>query len=144
MAFSAKVLRPRSIRVRLYFLIAAERDEFSMVLGFLGGFGSCPACMRWAFRTALGAWILVAIVARFEAPRLLLVVAIAACGVTVLWLAHLLAYGRKITSAFKRPAIGWFETSFLFTRSLGVAVALSVVPRLISADRIYRYFGFAL
>ena len=114
-----------------------------MAFGFLGGFGSCPVCMRWAFRTALGAWLLLAIVTLLRAPWLLAAIAMAAGGLSLLWLTHLFAYSRKIALAFKKSATGSREAWPLFARSLGVAIALSVVSRRISADRIYRYFGFS-
>ena len=113
-----------------------------MASRFFADFGSCPICMRWAFRSAVATWILAAVIARVEAPRLLLVVAVVALGMSLLWLGHIVAYGLKIALAFKQPAMSWLETSLLFIRSLGVGVALSAVPRQISADRIYRYFGF--
>jgi hypothetical protein len=105
-------------------------------------FGNCPFCMRRAFQAALAAWGVAAIIAVFtDVPLLLTTIAVGAIGLSLLWLTHILAFARKISFAFKRPAHSQYEAMSAFARALGVAATLSTVPRLSSANKIYEHFG---
>jgi hypothetical protein len=107
-----------------------------------GNFGHCPFCMRKAFQAASAAWAALVIVAIFlDIPLLLAAIAVGAVGLTSLWLTHIIAFARKISFAFKRPAHGRYGARSGLARSLAVAAALSAVPRRISVHKIYEYFG---
>ena len=69
--------------------------------------------MRGAFQAAFAAWAALVSAAIFaDTPMLVGAIAVSALGLTL-----------------------------LLARGLGVAVALSILPRLISVRRIYEYFG---
>jgi hypothetical protein len=76
-----------------------------------------------------------------DSPMLIVAIAAGAIGLTSLWLTHIVAFARKISVAFGSPTGGRYGTLSALARALGVAAALSVLPRLISVRRIYEYFG---
>jgi hypothetical protein len=98
--------------------------------------------MRRAFQIALAMWVIVPLVTHFEASLLLPIVVVAAGGITMLWLAHLIAYTRKIFHVLKDANNSRLKVMLMYIRCLGVSMTLSAVPGSIPADRIYKYFGF--
>jgi hypothetical protein len=104
--------------------------------------GNCPSCMRVAFQAAFAAWAALVSAAIFaDTPMLVGAITVSALGLTLLWLTHVIAFARKISFALGSPTHARYGALCVLARGLGVAAALSILPRLISVRRIYEYFG---
>jgi hypothetical protein len=98
--------------------------------------------MRGAFQAAFAAWAALVSAAIFaDTPMLVGAIAVSALGLTLLWLTHVIAFAQKISFALGSPTHARYGALCVFARALGVAAALSILPRLISVRRIYEYFG---
>lgn len=97
--------------------------------------GGCVYCTRSAFRGAIIAWGLTAIIwASGVSGYLPILIGIVACAVTVLWLAHLLAHAFK---ASKRGAVSRGQAGLsrravipVFLRAFAAAAVVTSLPRL--------------
>jgi hypothetical protein len=77
-------------------MIRLSKNLFSFVWGNLG---YCKRCIRKAFQTAAIGWSLVTFATVLGQPRTLTAtLTIASAGLTLLWVAHLVAYARKATA----------------------------------------------
>jgi hypothetical protein len=106
--------------------------------------GTCSFCIRTAFRVAVSAWCLALLVASLGwsailSPETISAVVplalIGAVALTMLWIAHLVVYVRKVTVAKSRrdmvqaqPAVSRRAMFILFARALGAAAVMSAVP----------------
>jgi hypothetical protein len=104
--------------------------------------GSCPRCVRTAFRAALVAWVLTGLsqVNPFS-PSVL--TRIAAIALTLLWLGHLLAHAIKVSVAARRRQEGINNPNVvsrrsmlpIFARTLATAALATSIPTLSSSRR---------
>ena len=98
-------------------------------------FGRCPRCMRQSFLAALGAWALVVAVWLIIGGNAITdASAIAALGVTALWIAHLVAYaGRSVVALMRLRDRGTRmmsrrEIIHTFARALGAIALTTALP----------------
>ena len=104
--------------------------------------GSCPRCIRSAFRAAFIAWVLMGLgqVIPFLAPLQTLSI-IATFALTALWMGHLLAYALKVSIAPPRPqmtidqgAMSRRDMMPIFVRALATAAIATSLPTLAFAQ----------
>ena len=105
--------------------------------------GSCPYCIRSAFRAAMLSWVLVGLVQAMAVSRPLGDVAIiAACTLTALWLTHLLVYASRVCTgtpcsrqtASYHGALSRREMLPIFVRALGATAIATSIPSLAWAE----------
>ena len=105
--------------------------------------GSCPCCIRGAFRAAFGSWVLAGVGQATSTASLLVTLSIAAAFIlTALWLAHLLAYALKVSipgrakvkaSAHREP-ISRRNVIPIFARALATIAVATSIPTVVLAQ----------
>jgi hypothetical protein len=113
---------------------------------FSRNLGHCTVCIRKAFLAAASAWFLTFFVVALEFAQLWLLAVVAAAGLTLLWVAHLLFFAIKSASyAQAKSVISAVEAPSrravlpLFARAFISSVFLSVATR--QADAQYTGSG---
>jgi hypothetical protein len=101
--------------------------------------GHCHICTRKAFLAAVTAWGLLGVVSAVAPqPIWLPIISISAGALTLLWIAHILAFARKFSLGIDRKSEAFREERRavfpIFARAAASAVALSVAPRLAFAQ----------
>jgi hypothetical protein len=105
--------------------------------------GSCPRCVRSAFRAAFMAWVLTGFgLAIPFSPPFFGLTKIVAFALTTLWLGHLLAHAIKVSTAARLRQQGINDarvvsrrnTLPIFTRALAMAALATSLPNLAFAD----------
>lgn len=105
--------------------------------------GSCPRCVRSAFRAALMAWVLTGLSQAIPfSPSSLTLTRIAAFALTLLWLGHLLVHAIKVSAAARRRQEGISNPSVvsrrsmmpIFARTLATAALATSIPTLSFAE----------
>lgn len=103
---------------------------------FFGKLGRCQFCVRTAFLSALGGWIVTAATVQWHASLAWLPL-VAASALTLLWLAHLVAFGLRVVHHREQtpeaaPLPGRRDFFRVFTRAVGFIAVASAVPALAS------------
>jgi hypothetical protein len=103
--------------------------------------GRCPRCIRSAFRAALIAWVLTGLSQVLpNSTQLAALISVAGCGLTALWLGHLLAHAFRVSTvarsgtAQNQGAMSRREIFPIFARALAAAAAASSLPSMALAD----------
>ena len=97
--------------------------------------GSCLYCTRSAFRSALIAWGVSGIACAAGAGQgLPTLVVIAACALTGLWLAHLIAHALRAARPARYEARRGLSRRAVFVSTFASAAVLSSAPRLAFAQ----------
>lgn len=101
--------------------------------------GYCSNCIRKAFLTAASAWGLALLIALSDWSNLLPVAVFGAVGLTMLWIAHLVGFARKVTVATVSGKVNMATPSRravlpLFARALAFAAFASAMSRQAFAD----------
>lgn len=100
--------------------------------------GECSYCMRKAFQSAIGTFASVAVAIYLTAPTLI-VLSLASLAVllTLLWIAHLIAFASRRANSHRLPSGSVTRRSVVttFARAfVGVALATSVPSRAVAAN----------
>jgi hypothetical protein len=99
--------------------------------------GHCSLCARKAFIAAASAWIMLLLVVVILGNSQLLVLSeIAAVGLSVLWLAHLIAFASKVSNRKSGDDVhnlGRRAAFPMFAQTLAFAAVVSAAPRLVQA-----------
>jgi len=105
--------------------------------------GSCPRCVRSAFRAAFVAWVLTGFSQAIPfSPRFLVLTGTAVFVLTALWLGHLLAHAIKVSAVARlwqqginNPVVVSRRNMLpIFARTLATAVLATSIPTLAFAD----------
>lgn len=96
-----------------------QRLAYQLGISLWEGLGSCPRCIRSAFRAAFIAWVLTGLgqVVPFLA-QLQTLTRIAAFALTALWMGHLLAYALKVSITAPRQQIATNNQGFMSRRDM--------------------------
>lgn len=110
-----------------------EIDRFTHFLW--ENLGHCSKCMRTAFRAAAIAWICVATVYLFASTLFSAILAVIAVCLTVVWLAHIVAFGIKSPGSAglrqrRSQGIVSSRRTFVYSvvRAMGTAVVFTSFP----------------
>ena len=111
-------------------------------MSFWKRLGSCPRCVRSAFRATFVAWVLTGFSQAIScAPPVLALTRIAAFTLTALWFGHLLAHAIKVSAAARREkgfnnsvAVSRRNMLPIFARTLATALVATSIPALAFAD----------
>jgi hypothetical protein len=116
--------------------VYCRRSLHRFTISLWDSLGSCPRCIRDAFRAAFISWVLAGVGQAIPMTSQFLTLSkTAACTLTALWLAHLLAHALKVTIAARpeeKASAGQGSVSRrsmipIFARALmAVAVATSI------------------
>ena len=95
--------------------------------------GSCSFCVRSSFRAAAAGWGVAVVAAHFLGSTFFTLATVCAAALTALWLAHLLAYARRVTLAPNgqlQPQFAESRRAFfpLFIRTVCAMAVISAVP----------------
>jgi hypothetical protein len=105
--------------------------------------GGCPFCIRGAFRTAFVAWVLAGVAQAIPITSQFLTLSeTAACALTALWLAHLLAHALKVSIAgppeekasAHQESISRRNIIPIFARALATVAVASSIPTVVLAQ----------
>jgi len=113
--------------------------------------GHCPRCMHKAFLTAAGSWIGVALINLTAWTHVIVAAKIAAFGLTMFWMTHIIVFGTRISASHKAAhvasscsetlALSRRSAASVFARALALAAFGTALPLPAGAQSCVCYCG---
>ena len=123
--------------------VYCRRSLRRFAISLWSSLGGCPFCIRGAFRAAFISWVLAGVGQAIPiASQFLTLSKTAACTLTALWLAHLLAHALKVSIAGRpeekasgrQESISRRNTIPIFARALATVAVATSIPTVVLAQ----------
>jgi hypothetical protein len=123
--------------------VYCRRSLRRFAISLWGSLGSCPCCIRDAFRAAFISWVLAGVGQAIPITSHFLIFSkTVACTLTALWLAHLLAHALKVSIAgrpeekasARQRSISRRNMIRIFARALAIVAVATSIPTVVLAQ----------